>query len=147
VFHAYENSEDADRMAVLRTLFDQPGLHIYPFVEVPLNTYLFHMDVAPAGELSRWQRFIFDNIQNVFDFTRAENLQEFRIYVQSPRGPNVDYRLLRVVEISKATAITGEDVYKFSYADGSTAISGLNELTDSDIADVSTLWREPSIDE
>ena len=145
MFHAYENSEDAGRMGVLRTLFDQPGLHIYPFVEVPLNTYLFHLDVAPVGDLSRWQRFVFDNIQTALDFTQAEELQEFRIYAQSPRVPNTDYHLRRVVEISKATAITGEVVYRFSYADGSEAISGFNELIDSDIADISSLWREPNI--
>jgi hypothetical protein len=48
VFHAYESSEDGDGMDVLRALFDQPGLHSYPFVEVPLNDHLFHIDVCAS---------------------------------------------------------------------------------------------------
>jgi hypothetical protein len=147
VFHAYESSEDGDGMDVLRALFDQPGLHSYPFVEVPLNDHLFHIDVAPVGDQSRWQRFIFDRIENVFEFSAAEKIDEFRIFVQTRRERDADYQLKRVVEISKGHAISGESVHVFSCADGSVEISGFTGLLQRDISSMSRLWQEPRIDE
>lgn len=147
MFHAYEASEDVDRIDVLRTLFDQPGLHSYPFVEIPLNTHLFHLDVAPVSNESRWQRFVFDKIENIFEFAAVEDIHEFRIHVQTRREPGADYQMKRVVEISRGNAVGGESVYVFSCADGSTEISGFSDLRQRDIASVSTLWREPRIAE
>lgn len=145
VFHAYENSEDNDRMDVLCALFDQPGLHSYPFVEIPLNTHLFHLDVAPVDDSSRWQRFIFDKLENVFDFLAAEKIREFQIYIQTRRATSADYQLKRVVEISAGYAISGESVYVFSCANGSTEIGGFSELSKIDIAKTSSLWKEPNV--
>jgi len=147
MFHAYQASEDVDRVDVLRTLFNQPGFHSYPFVEIPLNTHLFHLDVAPVNEESRWQRFIFDKVENIFEFASLENIHEFRIHVQTRREPSTDYLLKRVVEISKGSAVSGESVYLFLCADGSTEISGFSGIGRSDIVSASRLWMEPRIDE
>jgi hypothetical protein len=134
-------------MNVLRALFDQPGLHIYPFVEIPLNTQLFHVDVAPVNNESRWQRFIFDEVENILEFASAEKIDEFRIHIQTRRAPDADYELKRILEVSKGDAISGESVYVFSCADGSTVISGFNGLRRSDIASVCRIWREHEIEE
>lgn len=134
-------------MDVLRALFDQPGLRSYPYVEVPLNTQLYHVDVPPLEDGSRWQRFIFDKAENLFGFCTDEEIREFRIYVQSRRERSVDYRMKRVVEISKGSTFSGRLVYVFSCADGSVEISGLSGDTQTDIASLSTVWRESRIDE
>jgi len=147
MFHAYQTSEDDDRIEVLRTLFDQPGLHCYPFVEVPLNTQLFHLDVAPVDNESRWQRFIFDKIENIFEFAAFENIHKFRIHIQTRRESSADYQLKRVVEISMARAASGESVYAFSCADGSTEISGYSGLSQRDLERISRLWQEPRVNE
>ena len=147
MFHAYENSEDVDRMDVLRALFNQPGLHSYPFVEVPLNTQLFHVDVRPAKDGNRWQRFIFDGVENLFGFCTDEQIREFRIYVQSRREPGLDYHLKRVVEISTGSTFSGRLVDVFSCADGSVEISGFSGDIQTNIASMSRVWREPKIAE
>ena len=134
-------------MDVLRALFDQPGLHSYPFVEVPLNTQLFHVDVPPAEDGSRWQRFIFDTVENLFRFCMDEEIREFRIYVQSRRERGVDYQLKRVVEISKGSTSSGRLVYVFSCADGSVEISGFSGDIQADISSIARVWKEPKIDE
>jgi len=146
VFHAYENSEDNEGMDVLRALFDQPGLHSYPFVEIPLNTNLFHIDVAPVDDESRWQRFIFDKVENVFEFVAIEKISEVRIYIQTRRRTGSDYQLKRIVEISRGYAFSGESVHLFVCANGSVEISSFNEVAESDIYKVSSLWKEPIID-
>lgn len=142
MLHAYQNSEDIERMDVLRALFDQPGLHSYPFVEVPLNTYLFHLDVAPVHAESRWQRFIFDKPENFFEFMAAEKILDLCIHIQTRRKTGSDYQLKRVVEISEGCAFSGESVYMFFCADGSIEISGFSDLSQGDIARISTLWKE-----
>lgn len=147
VFYVYEGWEDVERIAVLRTLFDQPGLHQYPFVELAFNSYLFHVDVAPVDEQSRWQRFVFDRLENVFKFSEIEGISKYRIYIQTRRGSCVDYELKRVVEIASCDAVDGESVYVFSCADGSVEISGLNNLVERDIVLRSKIWRQPHIDE
>lgn len=147
MFHTYQTSEDVDRIEVLRALFEQPGLHSYPFVEIPLNTQLFHLDVAPVDNESRWQRFVFDNIENVFDFAAVENIHKFRMHVQTRRESDCDYQLKRVVEISRGKVAGGESVFAFSCADGSTEISGYNGVTQQDIENLSSLWLEPEVDE
>lgn len=147
MFHAYESSEEVDGMDALRAAFDQPGLHSYPFVEVPLNTHLFHVDVAPVDEESRWQRFIFDAVETVFAFAAIEKIQEFRIYVQSRRTYGANYQLKRVTAISQGGTFSGESVYVFSCADGSVEISGFNGVDKTDIACLSKIWKEPAINE
>jgi hypothetical protein len=134
-------------MHALRAAFDQPGLHSYPFVEVPLNTHLFHVDVAPVVEESRWQRFIFDAVETVFAFAALEKIQEFRIYVQSRRTLGANYQLKRVIAISQGSTFSGESIYVFSCADGSVEISGFNDVDEADIACLSKIWKEPAINE
>lgn len=147
MFHAYQNAEYADRIDVLRRLFDQPGLHMYPFVELPVNTHLFHVDVAPVSEESRWQRFIFENPATIFEFAEAEEIVDFHIHLQTRRMPGSDYQLKRVVEISIGSATSGELVYVFSCADGSTEISGFSGLSLGDIVRKAPVWRQPCIAE
>jgi hypothetical protein len=146
VFHAYENSEDDDRMDVLRALFDQPGLHSYPFVEIPFNTNLFHIDIAPVDDESRWQRFIFNKLENVFEFLAVERISEFRIYIQTRRKNGSDYQLKRIVEISQGYALSGDCAHVFLCENGSIEIDGFNELTERDICRMSSLWKESGID-
>jgi hypothetical protein len=145
MFYAYEKAEDVNEIDRLRTLSEQPGVHSYPFVEIPLNTHLFHVDVAPACDESRWQRFVFDRVENIFAFAADEKLQEFRIHVQTRRVHERDYQLKRVVEIACGVASSGEVAYVFSCADGSTEIGSLNEISQGDLVRMSTLWVEPNI--
>lgn len=145
MFYAYENVEDVDEIDRLRTLSEQPGVHSYPFVEIPLNTHLFHVDVAPVDDESRWQRFVFDRVENIFGFAADEKLEEFIIYVQTRRVHEHDYQLKRVVKIARGIASSGEVAYVFSCADGSMEIGSLNELSQGDIVQTSTLWVEPDI--
>lgn len=144
MFHAYENSEDDEGMEALRALFDQPGLHSYPFIEIPLNTHLFHLDIAPLSDESRWQRFIFDNLKHIFDFILIEEIKEYRLHIQTRRNTDRDYELKRVVEISEGRAHTGEKAYVFSCANGSIEISGFNDLKLIDIVTMSRIWKEPA---
>lgn len=146
MFYAYKDSMDTDGMEVLHELSNQHGLHSYPFVEIPLNTYLYHLDIAPADDESRWQRFIFDMLENVFKFLAAEEIREFHIYIQTRRKSEADYQLKRIIEISKGYAISGESVHVFSCADGSVEISGFSDLDESDIVRMSSLWKEAKID-
>lgn len=143
VFHAYKKSEDIEGMEVLGALSGQPGLRIYPFVEIPLNTHLFHVDVAPIDDESMWQRFIFDAFENVIEFLALEKISRFRIYVQTRRQLDADYQLKRIVEISEGYAINGESTYIFSCANGSIVIGGFSDLKQSDIVKISSLWAEP----
>lgn len=145
MFYAYKDSEDNDGLDVLREVCNQPGVHSYPFVEIPLNTHLFHLDIAPSDDESWWQRFIFDRVENIFEFVEAENIRDFRIHVQTRREMVQDYQLKRIVEIALGQTISGECVYIFLCADRSTEIGSLNELTRDDITHTSTLWVEPDI--
>jgi len=145
VFYAYKDWMDTDGMEVLHELSNQPGLHSYPFVEIPLNTYLYHLDIAPADDESRSQRFIFDMPESVFEFLAAEEIKDFRIYIQT-RREEADYQLKRIIEISKGYAISGESVHIFSCADGSIEISGFSDLDENDVVRISSLWKEPRID-
>ena len=146
VFYAYKKSEDIEGMEVLGALSGQPGLRIYPFVEIPLNTHLFHLDVAPIDDESMWQRFIFDALENVVDFLVVEKIREFRVYVQTRRQADADYHLKRIVEISEGYAINGESAYIFSCANGLIEIAGFSNLKQSDIVKISSLWTEPRPD-
>ena len=143
MFYAYKKSEDIEGMEVLGALSGQPGLRSYPFVEIPLNTHLFHLDVAPIDDESMWQRFIFDTLDNVIEFLAAEKIRKFRIYVQTRRQVDADYQLKRIVEISEGYAINGESAYIFSCANGSIEIGGFTDLRQSDIVRASSLWTEP----
>jgi hypothetical protein len=147
VFYVYEGWEDVERIAVLRTLFGQPGLHQYPFVELAFNSYLFHVDVAPVDEQSRWQRFVFDRLENIFKFSQIEGISKYKIYIQTRRGSFADYELKRVVEIASGNAVDGESVFIFSCADGSVEISSLNSLAEHEVVLRSKIWRQPHIDE
>lgn len=147
MFHAYESSEEVDGMDALRAAFDQPGLHSYPFIEVPLNTHLFHVDVAPVDDESRWQRFIFDAVETVFAFAAVEKIRKFRIYVQSRRTHGANYQLKRVTAVSQGSTFSGESIYVFSCADGSVEISGFSGFVTTDIASLSKIWKEPKINE
>ncbi|WP_157201886.1 hypothetical protein [Massilia sp. Root335] len=129
-------------MAVLSALSGQPGLRSYPFVELPLNSHLFHLDVAPIDDESRWQRFIFDTFENVIEFLASEKIEEFRIHIQTRRHADADYLLKRIVQISEGYAISGESAYVFSCANGSIEIGGVNDLRQSDIVRMSSLWQE-----
>jgi len=145
MFHAYGRTEDVDEIDRLRQLAEHPGVHSYPFVEIPLNTHLFHVDVAPVDDESRWQRFLFDRVENIFEFATYEEISQFRIHVQTRRGNESDYQLKRVVEIAHGDARSGEVVYVFACADGSIVIGGLNELSRDDIVRASKIWVEPDI--
>jgi hypothetical protein len=146
VFYAYKKSEDNEGMEVLGALSGQPGLRSYPFVEIPLNTHLFHLDVPPIDDESMWQRFIFDALENVIEFLMVEKIQGFRIYVQTRRQVDADYQLKRVVEISEGYAINGKSAYIFSCANGSIEIGGFSDLKQSDIVRISSLWTERRTD-
>jgi hypothetical protein len=146
VFYAYKKSEDFEGMEVLGALSGQPGLRCYPFVEISLNTHLFHLDVAPIDEESMWQRFIFDALENVIEFLVAEKIRGCRIYVQTRRQIDADYQLKRIVEISEGYAINGESAYVFSCSNGSIEIGGFSDLKQSDIVKISSLWTEPRRD-
>jgi hypothetical protein len=145
MFYAYEKSEDVDELDLLRRLSEHPGVHSYPFIEIPLNTHLFHVDVAPIDDESRWQRFIFDRVENIFAFAADEEIEEFRVHLQSRRNNDGDYELKRVVEIAIGTARSGEVAHVFLCADGSMEIGSLNELSRTDIFQTNTLWIEPGI--
>ncbi|WP_156895541.1 hypothetical protein [Massilia putida] len=145
MFHVYENAEDVDEIDRLRTVSQHPGVHSYTFVEIPLNTHLFHVDVAPVADQSRWQRFVFDGVENIFAFAAFEKIQEFRIHVQTRRKNKWDYQLKRVIEIARGVASNGEVAYVFSCSDGSIEIGSLNDLSQADIVRTSSLWVEPDI--
>lgn len=147
VFSAYEGWEEVERIETLRSLFGQPGLHQYPFVEVVFNSYLFHVDVAPVDEHSQWQRFIFDKMENVFSFVKVERIDEYRIFLQTRRSSSADYEIKRVVEIASSKAIDGESFFVFSFADGSVEIGSLNNLVEHEIVSRYRIWRQPYIDE
>lgn len=145
MFYTYKNSEHNDGIEVLRALSNQPGLQCYPFVEIPLNICLFHLDVAPVDDESRWQRFIFDRVDNVFSFAASENIREFRIHIQTRRKQEKDYQLKRVAKIARGDTRRGEIAYLFLCADGSVEIVSLNDVSQVDIKKTSTLWVEPDI--
>lgn len=142
MFYVYKKSEDIEGTEVLGALSGQPGLRSYPFVEIPLNTHLFHLDIAPIDDESMWQRFIFDAFENVIEFLVAEKIRGFRIYVQTRRQIDTDYQLKRIVEIAEGYAINGESTYIFSCSNGSIEIGGFNDLEQSDIVKISSLWTE-----
>lgn len=146
MFYAYKKSEDSEGMEVLGALSGRPGLRSYPFVEIPLNTHLFHLDVAPIDDERMWQRFIFDALENVIEFLAAEKICDFRIYVQTRRQVDTDYQLKRIIEISEGHAVNGESVYIFFCANGSTEIAGFSNLKQSDFVKISSLWTEPQPD-
>lgn len=146
MFYAYKKSEDIEGMEVLSALLGRPGLRSYPFVELPLNTHLFHLDVAPIDGERMWQRFIFDALENVIEFLVAEKIRGFRIYVQTRRQGDADYQLKRIVEISEGSAVNGESAYIFSCSNGSVEIGGFGNLKQSDIVKISSLWTEPRSD-
>lgn len=146
MFYVYEDAEDVDEKDRLPTVSEHPGVHSYTFVEIPLNTHLFHVDVAPVHDESRWQRFVFDGVENIFAFAAYEKIQQFRIHVQTRRKNERDYQLKRVIEIARGVASSGEVAYVFSCADGSIEIGSLNDLVQSDIVQTSALWVEPDID-
>ncbi|MCS0627868.1 hypothetical protein NX786_00710 [Telluria mixta] len=133
-------------MEVLQALCSQPGLRSYPFIEIPLNTHLFHLDVAPVDAGSMWQRFIFTTLENVWEFLLAEEIREFRIYIQTRRKTDADYQLKRIVEISKGCASSGETVHIYLCENGSIEIGGFSGLCESDIVRTSSLWRETKLD-
>lgn len=146
MFYAYKKSEDIEGMEVLGALSGRPELRSYCFVEIPLNTHLFHLDVAPIDDESMWQRFIFDALENVIEFLVVEKIRGFRIYVQTRRQVDADYQLRRIVEISEGYAASGESAYIFSCANGSIEIGGFSDLKQSDIVRISSLWTEPRPD-
>lgn len=146
MFYVYKNSEDTDATEIIYALTHQPELRSYPFVQVPLNVHLFHLDVASAEDESGWQRFIFGGITNVFEFLLDEKIREFLLYIQTRRQSGADYQLKRVVEILEGYAVSGESVYLFSCANGSIELDGFSNLTRDDIVRMSSLWKESKSD-
>ncbi len=140
MFHAF-GDENSDGMQTLNALFGQKGLHNYPYMEVPLNTYLYHLDIAPADEDSRWQRFIFDNVKNILSFASG-CLGQCRIYVQSKRENGTDYQLKRILAISKGRTHSIETVYVFTCTDSSIIYSEPSEQAQINISNLEKIWDQ-----
>jgi hypothetical protein len=142
VFHAYDNWEDSDRLEVIRQLFHQPGLRRYRFFEVPLNSQIFHLDVPPVESYGPPQRFIFDKIENIFDFCLCENICDFRIHVQTRRDSSGNFQLKRVVKILEGATADDGFARIFVAADGSVEKDDFLEVSGEDIVAPRCVWSE-----
>lgn len=142
MFHAYDNWEDSDRLEVIRQLFHQPGLRRYRFFEVPLNSQIFHLDVSPAESYGQKQRFIFDKLEDIFDFCLCENISDFRIHVQTRRDSNGNFKLKRVVEILEGATTGGGFARIFVADDGSVEKDDFLDVSGEDIVASRCVWSE-----
>ncbi|WP_290413494.1 hypothetical protein [Massilia sp. YIM B02763] len=142
VFHAYDNWEDSDRLEVIRQMFQQPGLRRYRFFEVPLNSQIFHLDISPVGGYGPQQRFIFDKVEDIFDFCLCEKISDFRIHVQTRRDGRGNFQLKRIVKILEGAVAEGGFARIFVAADGSVEKDDFLEVSGEDIVAPRCVWSE-----
>lgn len=143
MFYVYQSSYDFEQMEVLRELFDQPNVNISPFVEVPFNSHIFHVDVAPISMESRWQRFIFDAIENVFRFALSENITAYKISLQSRRMDGRDYEIQPIKRVLTGSRPDGNMVYLFELSNGAIEHNALDEIDKDGLREVSLVWVKP----
>lgn len=142
MFNLYESWEDTHGVESFVALFGQPTLRRFPFVEIPLNVQLFHLDVAPVDDESRWQRFIFNNIYDVFDFVASENIKDIRIALQSRRADGVGYKIKPVRKIFSGTGESGSVVLFFLCTDGTVELNNFCDEKIENISDKNCLWSD-----
>lgn len=145
MFHAYESSYNPEQIDVLRNLFQQPNVNIFPFFEIPFNGQIFHVDVAPTSMKSRWQRFIFDSIENVFLFAQSENINLFKVSLQSRRVDEHDYKIKTIKRVFAGNRRGGNIFYLFELSDGVMEHNALDEVDKDNLQEVSLVWAEPDI--
>ncbi|MBB3219997.1 hypothetical protein [Pseudoduganella umbonata] len=124
MLHVFESWEETRRAEILRTLFDCPELRCYPFVEIPLNRELFHVDVATASAAMNWQRYIFDRFDDFLAFVKSEEISNFRIALQTRRDADGNYQIKRITRIFHIEFGAPSEMYIFECSDGSVEPEG-----------------------
>lgn len=141
MFIVYDSGNDKVQRDVLGALFDQPGMRVYDFVAIALNTHIFHVDVALKDE-DRFQRVMFYQAEDVLKFAQAFDIDSFKISLQSKRRDGDDYTIKPISAILKGKTFEGHDVYVFQYSDKTQEASDFFEGSLDQIGEMQYVWRE-----
>jgi len=141
MFVAYDSDINETQKDILGALFDQPGMRIYDFVEIALNTHIFHVDVMVKDE-ERYQRVIFHEINDVLKFCQTFDIESCKISLQSKRKDSENYSIKRLSAILKGRTVDDRDVYIFQFSDQKREVSDFFEGTLDELSNVEYVWHE-----
>lgn len=111
------------------------------FVEIPLNTVTFHVEVAPIHTGGRWRRFLFNRFRDVLDFSAQEQVPIASISIQTRRRNGHEYSISRLKEVYEATSPEGQARNLFVCADGETIEDEISGSLDSAVEKV-CIWSD-----
>ncbi|HWW05647.1 hypothetical protein [Collimonas sp.] len=99
---------------MLGSFLRQPGQRQYACVEISLNVALFHVDIVFRDKHQigqSWSRFIVDDIENVLQLIRRDDVIKVHISLQTSRSANAEYKISSVVEIIQGISNEGRKHY------------------------------------
>ena len=140
MFITYDSCNDQNQKDILGALFDQPGMRIYEFVAIALNTHIFHVDVALKDE-ERYQRVMLYQPEDVLKFSQTSDVDLLKISLQSKRRDNEDYTIKPVSAILKGAIPEGREVYVFQCTDDTQEVSDFFDGNLDEILNLEYVWR------
>lgn len=120
-----------------------PGIRHYPFVEIPLNRYIFHVDVVLGEKYQNnlpWSRFIFDDVIDVLQFIKRNDVIEIRLSLQSRRCGDAEYAISLIVEIVEAKDRSGHKTYLYRCSNNICHIDSYSVDSENELSDQRTIW-------
>lgn len=138
-----ESWECSHRGQLLGAIFGDPGLRYYPFVEIPVNLVLFHVDIVLRDnhrENESWSRFIFDELADVLRFIKRDDVVQMRLSLQSRMCENDDYTISSIAEIAEGKNRAGHKRYVCICPSGKNYVDSFMGETESDLSDMRTTW-------
>lgn len=145
MFHVYESWEERSKSELLQGLFGMPGLRQFVFVEIPLNSMIFHADIAPVGTGGYWRRFVFSQFRHVIEFSMQEKVEIASLSIQSRREDNGSYTINRLKEVHEIKATDGRVKNIFICLDGAEVIDEADDFAESELQQRKCIWSMKTI--
>ena len=145
MFITYDSQNEDSQLEILDALFEQPGMKMYDFLAIGLNTHVFHVDISVKDE-ERYQRILFYQIEDVLKFYKAFDFFWFKISIQSKRKNYENYSIKPVCAVLKGRTAAGQDAYVFECSDGTHLVNDFFEGTVEQILGQDYVWREEALD-
>jgi len=139
---------EIDSLMPMPRPFDIPGTRFYPFIELTLNCYLFHVDLLPyppnEEEPALERRFIATDIKQALRLVGDKNVKEFSLSLQTRRcdNENEEYHISTIIEIVQAEDEAGQISYVYICKDGKREIDSPLATTEEELYNKCTIYLD-----
>lgn len=143
MLHTDEKWEDIHGVAILRLLLKQPRLKRFRCMEVPLNVFLFHVDLLLVGggaNEKAWHRFIVDEVSDVLSLVADNETEKVRISMQSRRDDELTYEIHSVIQIIEVNLFLDQVAYHCVCKNGQRFYNTYREVKEEDVLSAESVW-------